>query len=687
MSPSRNPCLLGLLLGVGCTSIDPPAPEADLSGREAFIARRAERVRGLPFPADVALVLQDREEFQADLRASQPEDEDDELDPVEEVLKAFGFMEDDADAEGHMEDLLGEAIQGLYEPDERRLVVVLDEHDQSKEGTFSHEVVHAIDDGRFDLEAMLEIGDDVDLDRWLARRAVVEGCATLHQLDYLLLRSGFDTSASGPQLSLWSRHSDVLEGKAASLVAGTGIERDAAVAEAPAVLIDLIIMPYVAGARMLNHVKLREGVAGVDRVFREPPESTEQVLDPTRYYEELDPPVTLTLPEVDASTPGASAAAPLEGTLGDYLIRVLLRDDEGELWPGNVFAETGWEGDRFIVRPDGARRVLLWRTEWESARHADAFAERMEEWLEDRARAEGGAPADDGLAGPVRGPFEGGGTWVAGDGARGLVTRDGRSVHVALAIREDERAGALAWLRRASVDDPGAVEDGGGVLAGLAWLGGLVLRGVDLADGSTRYELLRGLVGSLEARRSGFELSLVFDALLHLESTPDRFVAGTAFDTVNVRRNARNGVGSVTLLGLLDPSWSDDAVHVEAALGTIYSRSAWSVDGRVLSHGLLPGIGFGYTRSQDVIVDESGEARAGPTRQSNFNLALQAIRYDYAMREDGADGSRFQLLWGLLFGRRVTPEGSEWWTPLIGHERRGDARHPTLFWGFLELGD
>lgn len=673
--------LLGL---TSCSSIEPPLPEAKLSGREAFITRRAERVRGIPFPADVVLVKQERDVFREEMQGDAAEDDSDpNEDPVETVLKAFGLMETSDDAESKLEDLLGEAIQGLYDPKKRRLVVVLDDDDRSKESTFSHEVVHAIDDGQFDLEVLLDIGDDVELDSWLARRALVEGSATLHQLDYMMLRSGFDTSASGPVMSLWNRYQDVMRGQAAGLVAGTGVARDDAVRKAPAVLIDLIIMPYVAGARMLNHAKERGGEAGVDAVFSDPPRSTEQVLHPERYLTDRDDPHQIVFPALEEYLPANAVLH--RGTLGDYLIRVLLRDDEGELWPFNPFSDTGWEGDRFaVVRGDTSSDeapAVLWRTEWDSPRDASHFGSRLQVVLAARAAAAAQESASQQSASQQSAPGPSPDRAVEPY----VIEVDGTSVRVVIGRDRVNAEAALHFLAAATVTDPDAPEEGG-FLAALGWVAGLVARGVDLHDGSTRYELLRGLVGSFESRPGGFDLKAVFGGALHLESTPDRVLAGTAFDMVNFRRNARNGTGSVTLAGLLDPSWSDDALHVDALLGIVYARSSWSVDSHALAYGIAPGIGFGYDRTEEVEIDESGAATSGPTRYATVNLALQAIRYDYAVSpENEQEGSRFRLLWGVLFGRRATPNHQEWWTPLIGYERRGDVGYATLFWGLLEL--
>src|SRR3989454_5581141 len=116
------------------------------------------------------------------------------------------------------------------------------------------------------------------------------------------------------------------------------------------------------------------GWEAVDRVPLAPPESTEQVLHPPRYYADRDRPITVTL----GGTDGLEAAGftrILEDTLGELLIRVLAT----RVLPAERAAQVaeGWGGDRLRALARGDDLVLVWLTAWDSPTEAGEFADAL----------------------------------------------------------------------------------------------------------------------------------------------------------------------------------------------------------------------------------------------------------------------------------------------------------------------
>jgi hypothetical protein len=85
-----------------------------------------------------------------------------------------------------------------------------------------------------------------------------------------------------------------------------------------------LIAPYFDGRNLAAELFSKGGFALLNQKLERPPRSMEQVLHPEKYLDRVDEPVEVALPEVGQAKPS------FEGTLGEFLIRVLLRAGEGE---------------------------------------------------------------------------------------------------------------------------------------------------------------------------------------------------------------------------------------------------------------------------------------------------------------------------------------------------------------------
>ena len=258
-------------------------------------------------------------------------------------------------------DLYTEEVMGFYDLEEAQLYIVGDTGlDPLEQLTFVHEYTHALQDQLFDLGEQTEAVAD-DSDRARALMALAEGDATLAMQQYLV--DHLDELAS-------------LELLGQVLLADTRLF-DAA----PLVVREELLFPYEQGLAFVTTHYTRTGWAAVNEVWRDPPQSTEQILHPERYPE--DTPEWVTIPAL-TSTLGAGWSLYQEDTLGEFILRLHLavRLEEQEVDE----AATGWGGDRYVlyVNPETDEACLAVYLVWDDEDEADEFVEAYIAYADER---------------------------------------------------------------------------------------------------------------------------------------------------------------------------------------------------------------------------------------------------------------------------------------------------------------
>src|SRR5690606_31532602 len=114
--------------------------------------------------------------------------------------------------------------------------------------TAAHEVLHAVQDHAFDLDAFMDL-DERDADAGLARLALVEGDATLTQ-------------------ELWSLQYQSEEERSRAREEFTQ-QSTAALDAAPAYVRETLLFPYVTGTSFVRALFTEGGYARVDAAFAE----------------------------------------------------------------------------------------------------------------------------------------------------------------------------------------------------------------------------------------------------------------------------------------------------------------------------------------------------------------------------------------------------------------------------------
>ncbi len=341
----------------------PPLPE---SVRE--LLDEVAEVRGLEAPPTLrALTIARRDLFDTYV-ALVTEEERRQLDETTEVYRLLGHLDEDESLWDIQVSFL-DLVLGFYAPREKTLWVVtdeegveLDELTPSQRETLVHEILHALQDYHFDLDATFEtFGQNLDAE--LAFTAVVEGDAVVHTERHAL--------------------------RALAMPAG-GLFFVAAANQRPnipAAILRELYFPYRTGATWARGVVLSDGTEGLDAFLTEPPPATTLILHPELMSAgwEPDPPANAGLPhgQLEAAL-GSGWRARFSGSLGEFHLLNYLVGDAPSLpnWLHRsthrpaIDAAAGWAGDRYTLFANGEERLLVARVRFVDEDEAAQFAGR-----------------------------------------------------------------------------------------------------------------------------------------------------------------------------------------------------------------------------------------------------------------------------------------------------------------------
>ena len=363
-----------------------------MAAKVAEVIDQVRPVRGLPAAEGVTYEVLDSEAFLAEIQAIQAEDYPTELIEAEEALyKRLGLIGPNKDLEALTLKLYDQQALARYEPETRafKFLGPVKKIGATESLIVAHEYGHALQDQAFDLDAFYDVEPDVADEAW-ARAALVEGDATAVMYDW-----------AARELKL----SDLLSVSAEALS-----QQDAnKLGRLPDILTRPLEFAYIDGYAFVNALRGRDDWAAVNAAFEKPPASTEQILHPELYPNEL--PVRIELPDI-ASALGPDWVASYEQTFGEMQTHVWLADGKkgASLFPAlpaqlpNAEAAAGWGGDRLISLdgPEGAWAVV-WQTDWDSKTDQQEFRSTAKKVMKDLPGAHSASNADvvGGLSSPV----------------------------------------------------------------------------------------------------------------------------------------------------------------------------------------------------------------------------------------------------------------------------------------------
>ena len=351
-----------------------PAPAPRLSQQEAEAAVAdvlpdLQSIRGFAFKNKVPVTVIDdakaRAYALARFRRMTPEAK---IRSDEIVFRLLGLIPADLDVLKTFLDVLEEQAGGFYDPGTKSFYLLDDMPKDMTPMLTAHEMTHALDDQRYDIDGRLAGLLDND-DAAFALSAVAEGSATAAAAVYVT--NAVKAGKLDPE-RIAAMSADV---KTARLNA------------MPACLRRQLIGPYVLGMTFLTRGSLERLQRGfpkddVGAAWSHPPRSSEQILHPEKYWDpkKRDEPKRVAIPN-PLRLLGEGWTRAGSGVLGELTLGGLVgaaTPAAEELVAGRVAwtnaAASGWGGDRYELWTNGDQSVVLVATVWDTVNDAKEFA-------------------------------------------------------------------------------------------------------------------------------------------------------------------------------------------------------------------------------------------------------------------------------------------------------------------------
>ena len=279
------------------------------------------------------------------------------------VLAALDFVPRDYDLLGFLIDLYSAEVVGLYD-DEADTLYVIEDAGQIDAGdfdilarvTYAHEYVHGLQDEHFDLDAFAD-NEALNDDEFLARLSLVEGDASLAMNRYLFDQLDF----------LSDEDLELLEGEPA----------EDPVESAPSIIRETFDFPYTYGLDFV-FVLQQGGWEAVDAAFADPPQSTEQILHPEKYFSRDEPQVVSLPPLTD--TLGSGWRHIDTETLGEFQTAVYLAQQIDRATAD--IAAQGWDGDQYALYARDGDDLMVYQSVWDSPEDRREFVAAYTRYLE-----------------------------------------------------------------------------------------------------------------------------------------------------------------------------------------------------------------------------------------------------------------------------------------------------------------
>lgn len=350
----------------------PPVPNPTVLSEMDVIQREVADVRGLeplgsPVPRYVLTKAKVRPVLAASFEAAGGTQEG--LEDEARVLSALGLIKPTYNLYDNALNSLADGIGGFYLPSSGELYVIGNGFGGVERYIYSHEYGHALVDQHFDLKALgadPECGGDGQ--RCQALQALVEGDATLVMNQWL---EQYATPQDLQELLTFTPPSAVFPDQFAP----------------PYMAVDAQF-PYVEGLSFVNALYARGRWAMVNAAYTNLPESTEQILHPSKYFSGDAPEE---MPDVDlAPALGEGWRLIDNNSLGEWSTYLMLgygADVDAQLEQEQAEqAAAGWGGDRYRVyyQDDTDRTALAARWSWDTMTDANTFDSAMRDYLHER---------------------------------------------------------------------------------------------------------------------------------------------------------------------------------------------------------------------------------------------------------------------------------------------------------------
>ncbi len=368
------------LTAAGCTLPIPMSPP-DMA-RE--IGGKLEAIRGQKLTTPLVVEEITPEQFAALEREELAKDLTGEASDREMAgLKVIGLLPAGVDMMKEM-DLFSDNVLGAYDPEKKRVMLI---RGRSPGISFigryvlAHELGHAMDDQRVDLDALDKKYSHASQDMQRVIHAIIEGSAQQQANLYLAKHEMFNALVELPVLlplgiaQLIGESGNASTPYLASHMEGYGIGQE--------------FMERGVSARSgKNDGKLKYDATLLTDLLRDPPRSMEQMIHPEKYWDpaKKDDPLPIDEPQIETLLKKQGLCVVRKDTMGELMCAILSSPASrygDQLRDATTEAAAGWGNDRFLLVSDVAedgkpvkdRKTLrgIWVTVWDTPKDRAEF--------------------------------------------------------------------------------------------------------------------------------------------------------------------------------------------------------------------------------------------------------------------------------------------------------------------------
>jgi hypothetical protein len=309
---------------------------------EAFV----EAERGLKFKHKVKVTLLATKKFVAKLRSTEGKSSAADEEKTTSTLSALGLIPANTDLHKAFSTALDAGVLGFYDDKSKQLYVRGATATPGAQAVLSHELTHALTDQWFGIDRPQIDKDTQEKD--LAFTTLIEGDAERTRMAFEATLSSADKAAAQKE------------------------EGAGGVPKVPQIVLELIGMPYAIGPQFVDGLVLHGGLAELNRAYRKPPVSSEQLLNINAYVDN-DLPKPVAKPRADGKVLDASDL----GEIGLILMLSGRLDQQTA-----VQASRGWGGDEYVSWKSGSHYCLRDSIVMDNSQATARLQDALTSWID-----------------------------------------------------------------------------------------------------------------------------------------------------------------------------------------------------------------------------------------------------------------------------------------------------------------